>query len=166
MKLRTILNEIGDSAKVYDYDKYSLPQISDKSRDGNYYKIKFSTNKGTDYLVQMFVWFDDDDRLGLEVDFKTIGGDQSYYSQTNKYEMFSVMATISDMVVNTIKDNLGKIKFIRFSPTKTENDRYTTPLDQTQRGKLYMAYVKSKFSDAGIDYSYSVKGDEIIIDIK
>ena len=75
------------------------------------------------------------------------------------------MATISDIVLNTLKKNPGKIKFIQFSPTKTENDKSSTPADETQRAKLYLAYVKSKLSSAGIDYSHSVKGDKIFINI-
>ena len=71
------------------------------------------------------------------------------------------MATISDIVLNTLKKNPGKIKFIQFSPTKTENDKSSTPADETQRAKLYLAYVKSKLSSAGIDYSHSVKGEHI-----
>ena len=164
MKLRTILNEIGDSIKVYDYDKYSLPQIGDKARDGNVYKVNFVTDKGTKYIVQMFVRFVGRNELGIEVEFKTAeDGYDAYSTQTNRYEVFSVMATISDILLNTLKDNSDKIKFIEFSPTKTENDRYTTPADKTQRGKLYLAYVKSKLSTEGIPYKVQSDGETVII---
>lgn len=164
MKLRAILNEIGDSIKVYDYDKYSLPQITDKSRDGNRYIVNFTTDKGTKYIVQMFVRSGPRDSLGFEIEFRTAeDGYDAYSTQTNRYEVFSVMATISDILLNTLKDNSDKIKFIEFSPTKTENDRYTTPADKTQRGKLYLAYVKSKLSSEGIPYKVQSDGETVII---
>ncbi len=167
MKLRTILNEIGDSAKVYDYDKSSIPKIQDTSDDSDDYPIYFRTDKNTEYKVTIFTVIADDNRFGVEVYFRTndLRGRGSYSDQTNRYELFSVMATISDIVLNTVKKNRGKINFIQFSPTKTENDKDATPVDETQRGKLYMTYVKSKLSAAGIDYSYSAKGDKIFINI-
>lgn len=144
---RDDLKEVGDAgAKIYLYSK-----VKDTG-----WKIEygFATDLKTEYIVK----FDIDDNMA-DVSFFTKDsldlvrrGEIStvFLSSTNKGEMFSVMATITQIVKEFLDKNEA-IERLVISPSK-ESD------EDDRRFKLYMAYINKQLDSSKFDVEISNRG--------
>ena len=136
------INEIGDaSAKPYKW-KY-LGRSKEYS--------SFTTDSGLKYLVQMeteedYTKLDDYQILKIEYGVenqKDYGVD--YNKVTNRGEMFKVMATVTQITKDVLKENPA-IKAIEFTGSKNKG------MDDQRRNKFYMAYVKKHLKAKDIEF--------------
>ena len=82
------------------------------------------------------------------------GGGVSYKVETNKGELFRVMATVVDITKKILKER-ENIKTLTFSGSKKDED-------DNRRNNLYMAYIKKHIPNVkNIDVGWS----EIRVDI-
>ena len=152
--LKEIINEIGDGgSKPYNY------RLTREEGDG--FKLyEFVTDLGTHYEVMFDIEEDYSkdgpwESMNIEygVDEKD-GGGVSYKVETNKGEVFRVMATIVDITKKILKERKN-IKTLTFSGTKKDED-------DNRRNNLYMAYIKKHIPNIkNIDVGFS----EIRVDI-
>ena len=159
IKLKNILLEIGEgTAKPY---KYKLTRTESAPDFGDYFRLyEFVTDLGTFYEV-MFEIEEDFSKnepwefmnIQFGVDEKD-GGRVSYEVETNKGELFRVMATIVDITKKILKERKN-IKTLTFSGAKKDED------DQ-RRNKLYMAYIKKHIPNVK---NIVDDGSEIRVDI-
>ena len=119
-----LINEIGDASRKpfkwklapeYSDVYYNSPEQfmkafkKDNNNDYGYTMYQFTTDKGTNYEVELS-WetyqerFEDAPQLQVEIDFYvTEGKDRGLDQQmTNKHEIFPVMATVVDIVVSWV----------------------------------------------------------------
>lgn len=165
MKLRTLLNEIGDSTKVFPYNKSSIVDLKKQNLPRRKdCQIKFKTDKKTNYVCDLsFTYILEDSRYSMEAAFRIEW--QDFDHQSNKFEMFPVMSTIVDIIVYAIKLNEGLISFLEFNPTKTDDDEYRdNSASETQRGKFYISFLKKAFDRNQIEYE--VYGDNDTVQFK
>ena len=159
IKLKNILFEIGEgTAKPY---KYKLTRTESTPGFGDYFRLyEFVTDLDTHYEVSFEIEEDyskDEpwEFMNIEygVDSKD-GGGVDYKVETNKGELFRVMATIVDITKKILKERKN-IKTLTFTGSK-ENE------DDQRRNNLYMAYIKKHISNVK---NIEVDGDEIRVDI-
>lgn len=142
MKLRPIyeqiISEIGDSSsKIFPYSTAQLPAWSKSDMTGSETStISFKTDQDTDYEV--YLQCDDG---WMQVDFKIKGNDYNHIS--NKYELFSVMSTITDIVKRMIILN-PTLNGIQFKPANKGGAAGTD--DKNQREKLYKVFAEKTLS--------------------
>lgn len=147
IKLKEIVQEVGDAgAKVYPYSK-----VKD-----TVWKIEYSftTDLGTEYIVKFDI---DDDmadvafyakesmELARRGEISTV-----FLSSTNKGEMFSVMATITQIVKEFLDENEA-ITTLEISPSKDSDE-------DDRRFKLYMAYINKQLDSSKFDVEISNRG--------
>ena len=127
VKLIDILNEIGDAtSKKYNWKEvYNNGWINEPDGESEY---EFKTDSGIEYGVQIR-------NIGkyLDVDFVADGS----YDEVNKGEVFSVMATIVD-IIKSIVDK-GGIKGIRYIAKSKGNDAGIA------RDRLYRIYISKLY---------------------
>jgi hypothetical protein len=150
-----LLQEIGDASKA----PYSpIDTISDTDDEREY---GFSTSEdpsGIRYQVNVVTFYRGPmDPVIARVNFGTItdDGDINYDTQTNKNDIYRVMATIVSIVKRDLKSNHADI--IEFSPTKRtvkQNSKRAkagiqvdTDLMNNARTQLYLRYIKGQFRD-------------------
>ena len=157
--LKEIINEIGDGgSKPY---KYKLTRTESNPDFGDYFRLyEFVTDLGTHYEVTFEIEEDyskDEPWEFMNIEFgvdEKDGGGVSYKVETNKGEVFRVMATIVDITKKILKERKN-IKTLTFSGTKKDED-------DNRRNNLYMAYIKKHIPNIkNIDVGFS----EIRVDI-
>ena len=159
IKLTNILLEIGEgTAKPY---KYKLTRTESDPDFGDYFRLyEFVTDLGTHYEVMFEIEEDfskDEPWEFMNIEFgvdEKDGGGVSYKVETNKGEVFRVMATIVDITKNILKERKN-IKTLTFSGSKKDED-------DNRRNKLYMAYIKKHIPNVK---NVEVDGSEVKVDI-
>ena len=153
-QVKNTLQEIGTAtAKSYNYRL-----IDDMGDEFNY---EFITDSKLFYDVLIYV----EENQTLDISFYV--RENEYQNPdatavTNKGEMFKVMATIT-AIIKEVVNKVGDIRYIKFSPTKKSGER--TPLDQTQRFRLYMAYIKNVFPNSKVQNVKDRGEDYILIEL-
>ena len=139
IKLTNILLEIGEgTAKPY---KYKLTRTESDPDFGDYFRLyEFVTDLDTHYEVSFTIEEDyskDEAWEFMNIEFgvdEKDGGGVSYKVETNKGEVFRVMATIVDITKKILKERKN-IKTLTFTGSKEDDD-------DNRRNKLYMAYIR------------------------
>ena len=139
IKLKNILLEIGEgTAKPY---KYKLTRRESTPGFGDYFRLyEFVTDLGTHYEVMFEIEEDyskDEPWEFMNIEFgvdEKDGGGVSYKVETNKGEVFRVMATIVDITKKILKER-RRIKTLTFTGSKDYGD-------DNRRNNLYMAYIR------------------------
>lgn len=159
IKLKNILLEIGEgTAKPY---KYKLTRTESDPDFGDYFRLyEFVTDLGTHYEVMFEIEEDfskDEPWEFMNIEFgvdEKDGGGVDYKVETNKGEVFRVMATIVDITKSILKERKN-IKTLTFSGAKKDED-------DNRRNKLYMAYIKKHIPNVK---NVEVDGSEVKVDI-
>ena len=159
IKLKNILLEIGEgTAKPY---KYKLTRTESDPDFGDYFRLyEFVTDLGTHYEVMFEIEEDyskDEPWEFMNIEFgvdEKDGGGVSYKVETNRGEVFRVMATIVDITKSILKERKN-IKQLTFSGSKKDED-------DNRRNNLYMAYIKKHVPNIK---NVEVDGSEIKVDI-
>ena len=168
------INEIGDAGmKIRPWrhdgansDYRSAQEFKDfEAKDNDYGEAdgeswyRFTTKQGTEYNVWIeYQWVSDNPLEDgyieqASVDFTTVEGGEldKSMSITNKGEVFEVMATITDIVIDWINewDKLFPIEMFVIEPKleKSEMDMQLQPLydvSKSKRGRLYQIYIKKQ----------------------
>ena len=132
--LKEIINEIGDGgSKPYNY------RLTRKD-DDSFMLYEFVTDLGTHYEVTFEIEEDfskDEEWETMNIEFgvdEKDGGGVSYKVETNKGEVFRVMATIVDITKKILKERKN-IKTLTFTGSKEDDD-------DNRRNNLYMAYIR------------------------
>ena len=176
IKLQNILFEIGEgSAKPYSISK-SHTKTKHWGIKATNFDYRWKTKSGFHYslditatppdLIDPHEGIPEEDRGGYTIAFgpfkmgpqlygidgRPVGGSTKRIDteiQTNKYELFSIMATIvkafKDFMKQAKKTDWG-LKAAYFEPSKTQGDARS----DSQRRKLYLAYVKKHLKGAKI----------------
>jgi hypothetical protein len=159
IKLKNILLEIGEgTAKPY---KYKLTRTESDPDFGDYFRLyEFVTDLGTHYEVMFEIEEDfskDEPWEFMNIEFgvdEKDGGGVDYKVETNRGEVFRVMATIVDITKSILKERKN-IKTLTFSGAKKDED-------DNRRNKLYMAYIKKHIPNVK---NVEVDGSEVKVDI-
>jgi hypothetical protein len=159
IKLTNILLEIGEgTAKPY---KYKLTRTESDPDFGDYFRLyEFVTDLGTHYEVMFEIEEDfskDEPWEFMNIEFgvdEKDGGGVDYKVETNRGEVFRVMATIVDITKSILKERKN-IKTLTFSGAKKDED-------DNRRNKLYMAYIKKHIPNVK---NVEVDGSEVKVDI-
>ena len=151
IKLINLLKEVGEAtSQIYPW------KISSTEGETIYYT--FQTNSDLDYKVSIS-YFEYDDYgtyiPAIDVAF-AVKTDKEFSTSalTNKGELYSIMATVVDIIKNYISKN-SNIKIIIYTPEKKDKNF------GKQRNKLYSAFVKNQIPGATIEEFY----DDVIIRI-
>jgi hypothetical protein len=129
------VNEVGEATA----SKYKWEETSKK---GNYYQVKFTTDIGTQYEVDLVPtsYIDNDSHSSINallIEFGAKLNDSDGYSDkavVNKGEIYKVMSTIVDIVKKYTKKL--KANAILYSPSKKQGEEFGT-----QRDQLYKAFI-------------------------
>ena len=159
IKLKNILKEIGEgTAKPY---KYKLTRTESDPDFGDYFRLyEFVTDLGTHYEVMFEIEEDfskDEPWEFMNIEFgvdEKDGGGVDYKVETNRGEVFRVMATIVEITKEILKERKN-IKTLTFSGAKKDED-------DNRRNKLYMAYIKKHIPNVK---NVEVDGSEVKVDI-
>ena len=191
IKLKDILqeniNEIGDAGmrirpwkfdgaksdyrSAKEFKDFVARYPEDDEFDGQSW-YKFTTKQGTDYEVSIeYIWMDSPKYRGgfiyqANVDFYAEGKYDGYMdksmSMTNKGEVFEVMATITDIVVDWINEWSKEfyIDMITIEPKleEPERDMLHAPgfkADMSKRGRLYKAYIQKQIKKLDGKYLFA-----------
>ena len=179
IKLKNILLEIGEgSAKPYKW-KVDLVQLRIYGTKVKSYEYEWETDSGLDYILELYpLYKHDSDEQGMwtanfgpykpgeqsyDFDGKPIGTpekDVDYEIETNKGDLFRIMATIVDAMKDFIKQAKKTdwgVDVIKYEGAKAEDAK------SNQRNKLYAAYIKKHLPGATIHKLY---GDQMEIRLK
>jgi hypothetical protein len=121
---------------------------------------EFVTDLGTHYEVTFEIEEDfskDEPWEFMNIEFgvdEKDGGGVSYKVETNRGEVFRVMATIVDITKSILKERKN-IKQLTFSGAKKSED-------DNRRNNLYMAYIKKHIPNVK---NVEVDGSEVKVDI-
>ena len=160
-----LINEIGDAShkpfkwklsKPYSGYYYNTPQeflkAVNKGIDDGLTMYQFTTDKGTQYEVEIeFQLYPSEDpfQLQVEINFWTSNkGDRNKEMElTNKHELFSVMATVTDICLHWVNlwDKHFYMKGIHIEPKREEDDYGIDPTD-SRRGRIYLQYIRKQLS--------------------
>lgn len=162
IKLKNILLEIGEgTAKPY---KYKLTRTESDPDFGDYFRLyEFVTDLGTHYEVMFEIEEDfskDEPWEFMNIEFgvdEKDGGGVDYKVETNKGEVFRVMATIVDITKKILKKRKN-IKTLTFTGAKTKKGSK----DDQRRNNLYMAYIRRHIPNVK---NIQDDGTEISVDI-
>ena len=165
-----LINEIGDASHkpfkwklVPPYNKayYNSPEDfmkafkKDDETDYGYTMYSFTTDKGTNYEVELNfqiyqATFQSIPQLQVEIDFYTSdkqGKRNLTQDVTNKNEIFPVMSTVIDCCISWINqwDKVFYMRRIDITPKKEDGgaDYGEDPVD-SRRGKLYLHFIKKQ----------------------
>ena len=152
--LKEIISEIGDGgSKPYNY---KLTRTV-----GDYFRLyEFVTDLGTHYEVTFEIEEDfskDEPWEFMNIEFgvdEKDGGGVSYKVETNRGEVFRVMATIVDITKKILKERKN-IKTLTFSGAKKDEG-------DNRRNNLYMAYIRKHVPNVK---NIEIDGSEIRVDI-
>ena len=152
--LYDVITEIGDGgSKPYNY------KLTREEGDG-FRLYEFVTDLGTHYEVMFTIEEDfskDEPWEFMNIEFgvdEKDGGGVDYKVETNRGEVFRVMATIVDITKSILKERKN-IKTLTFSGAKKDED-------DNRRNKLYMAYIKKHIPNVK---NVEVDGSEVKVDI-
>lgn len=160
MKLRKlfeqILNELGDSAKLYSFSESQIPKWNDDDLVlGSMKKIFFVDKFNQKYIVELEPKY-----KFLDVGFKISG--EGYDQQTGKFDVLSIMNTVSEIVKYTIKQNPGFLG-IRYTPSA----KGMSSIDPGDRGesrdKLYKYYITKKIKELGMNTEFIKSGGTTLV---
>ena len=157
--LYDVITEIGDGgSKPYNY---TLAREEVDEDFGFYFRLyEFVTDLGTHYEVMFEIEEDfskDEPWEFMNIEFgvdEKDGGGVSYKVETNKGEVFRVMATIVDITKSILKER-RRIKTLTFSGAKKDED-------DNRRNSLYMAYIRKHVPNIK---NIEIDGSEIRVDI-
>ena len=181
------INEIGDAGmKIRPWrfdgassDYRSAQEFKDfeakDNEEGEYEGeswYRFTTKQGTDYVVSIQYYWMSDNPLedgyiyDASVDFYAIdkpsGDIDKSMSMTNKGEIFEVMATITDIVIDWINewDKVFYIDLIKLEPKVEEYERDIVHAPDfkaaaTKRGRLYKAYIQKQIKKLDNKYLFA-----------
>ena len=141
------LFEIGDtSAKKY---KYKIKgKIDDMSEFNKRIDAKFKTESKLKYTLTVI-----NTNSFLDVDFTADGE----YDETNRGEMFKVMATVVDVIENIVNSNEG-IRGVRYEPKYKGND----PNDFGEgRDRLYRRFIEKSIKRLGKSIKFTQQGGTV-----
>ena len=163
-----LINEIGDASRKpfkwklapeYSDVYYNSPEDfmeafkKDREDDYGYTMYEFTTDKGTNYEVELNFEiyqerFEDAPQLQVTIDFYVTKGKDRGLNQemTNKHEIFPVMSTVIDIVVSWVNqwDKQFYMRRIDIVPKVEDDDLdYGDPVD-SRRGKLYLHFIKKQ----------------------
>jgi hypothetical protein len=151
--LYDVISEIGEgTAKPYNY------KLTREEGDDMLYE--FVTDLGTHYEVTFEIEEDfskDEPWEFMNIEFgvdEKDGGGVSHNIETNKGELFRVMATIVDITKKILKER-ENIKTLTFSGSKKYED-------DNRRNNLYMAYIRKNIPNVK---NIEIDGSEIRVDI-
>jgi hypothetical protein len=161
--LYDVISEIGDGgSKPYNY-RLTREDIDDPDF-GFYFRVyEFVTDLGTHYEVMFTIEEDfskDEPWEFMDIEFgvdEKDGGGVSYNVETNKGELFRVMATIVDITKEILKKRKN-IKTLTFTGSKTKKGSK----DDQRRNNLYMAYIRKNIPNVK---NIEDDGSEIRVDI-
>lgn len=164
MKLIDILTEIGDgSARALPWDKSNIDAIVDEllsySRFGRHFIDVRGKASYQIYIGYMYHKTDDYSPTKPVYYMFTLGftGNDSESTVLNLGEMYSIMATIMQMMdylYTSMLNNNMRVSEFKVCPTKVPGETLTAPVD-TQRGRLYMAYVEKYLRKMGVKFDIS-----------
>jgi len=168
IKLKDILFEVGEgSAKPYSISKSHKSALI-YGLKGIHFDYRWKTKSGYEYsldiqpiapdLVDPYDGIQDDDKGNYVVAFGPMKMGNQFYNidgqpigtpqkdmdtqtQTNRGELFSIMATIVDIFKDFMKkekDSEFGLDMVYYEPAKTKDDERTSK----QRDKLYKAYIQ------------------------
>ena len=157
--IKEIINEIGDGgSKPYNY---TLTREEVDEDFGFYFRLyEFVTDLDTHYEVMFEIEEDfskDEEWESMNIEFgvdEKDGGGVSYKVETNKGEVFRVMATIVDITKKILKERKN-IKTLTFTGSKKDGN-------DNRRNKLYMAYIRRHIPNVK---NIEDDGNEIRVDI-
>lgn len=145
------LFEIGDrSAKPYKYKVNGKIKYMSKLNERIY--IYFTTDSGLKYTLTMI-----NINMFLDIDF-TVDGE---YPETNKGEMFKIMATISENVESVLKNN-PEIRGLRYEP-KAKSDQNDFG---KSRDTLYRMFIKNSIKTLNKSVEFIQQGGTVFAMIK
>ena len=134
IKFIDILNEIGEgNANSYPYTSLYFDASG---------IFKFITDSNLKYKLTLSIKIN-----ALEIEFGIDTGNLNDHSETNRGELFKVMATIFKIVFNYVKDH-SEIKYIRWNPKQKENR--LDNIKPNQRDELYKKYILKYIPNAKI----------------
>jgi hypothetical protein len=136
--------EIGDSSsKKY---KYTLNgKLDDMSEFNKRLYASFKTESGLEYTLTVI-----NINSFLDVDFTADGE----YAETNKGEMFRIMATVVDVVETILNSNEG-IRGIRYEPKASGSDK------GDGRDRLYRIFMEKSIKRLGKSIKFVQQGGTV-----
>ena len=149
------LFEIGDrSAKPYKYE--IIGQIKKLSKVGYKLYIEFTTDSKLEYELRLINY----DML-LEVDF-FVANLEDRLAETNRGELFKVMATIAEIVKEALIEN-PKIKGLVYEPKAKIYDRGVDDDMGSQRDKLYRLFINKAAKTMGKKVKFMQRSNEFVV---
>jgi len=138
------LFEIGDSSsKKYKYNING--KFDDMSEFNKRLYVKFKTESKLDYSITVI-----NINSFLDIDFTADGE----YNETNKGEMFKIMATVMDVVENILNNNKG-IRGIRYEPKSKGTDK------GDGRDRLYRIFMEKSIKRLGKSIKFTQQGGTV-----
>lgn len=141
IKLKDLINEIGEgSLKPYKWKEVD--------QEGRFIYIRFTTDKGTEYEVDL-EHLEIDDPNDEDMSVASMGvefmakrkGEQGFSSKivTNEGGALKIMSTVADIVKKYLKNRIFKdAEYIVYTPSKKSGEEVT----DTQRHQLYQKFIK------------------------
>lgn len=155
--LEQVMTEIGDSsAGTYPTTEKKTTRGTNYRFNTDYKDPKTGELDSTPYEVEIVKWGPE----GINVQFgvlsskKAKAGDMNVKVETNKGELYKVMATVGECVKKELAKN-PKIKEIYFEPSKKDDN-------DLRRFNLYMAYFKKQLKPKELYFD----GDSAMLTIK
>lgn len=152
-----VISEIGDSsAGTYPTKEKSTPRGTNYRFNTDYKDPKTGNLDSTPYEIEIVKWGPD----GINVQFGVLPkkgakvGASNLKIETNRGEVYKVMATVADCVRKELAKN-PEIKEIYFEPSKKDGQ-------DLRRFKLYMAYFEKQLKPKKVNFD----GDSAMLTIK
>lgn len=159
-----LIDEIGEgSLKPYKWKEVD--------QEGRFIYIRFTTDKGTEYEVDLeYMEMDDPEdedmastAMGIEFMAKRVG-DDGYSSKltTNEGDALKIMSTVADIVKKYLKNRIFKdAEYILYAPSKKPGEEGTG----NQRDKMYQKFVTHAIPGAKV-INYPDNPNWVVIKIK
>jgi hypothetical protein len=149
IKLLDILKEIGDaSSQPYKFEFYGSPYDEER-----YYGFETSHYP---YSVHITNYEDNEIEISFFVPNEKDPDQERYDIETNRGDLFKIMATVVAIVKQDLKTH-PEVDTLIFTPVKKQG-----AIDNSSRANLYLRYVKHSYPGAKVESN----GDEIIVKIK
>lgn len=150
-----ILLEIGDSAKIYSFSESQIPEWNTDLVFGSMKKVFFLDKFNQRYIVELEPKY-----KFLDVGFKISG--EEYDQETKKFDVLSIMNTVSEIVKFTIQKNTEFLG-IRFTPSAKGMSSINTGDKGESRDKLYRYYITKKIKELGMNTEFIKSGGTTIV---
>lgn len=146
IRLKSLLKEIGEAtAQAFPFEFYGSPYDEDR-----YYG--FETNHYP-YSVHINNYEDNEIGISFFVPNEEDPNQDRYDIETNKGDMFKIMATVIAIVKQDLKTH-PNVDTLVFEPVKKQG-----AVDNSSRANLYLRYVKHSYPNAKVE----TNGDEIVV---